>query len=662
MESLGAACLPTAYMTLAELELTSFPMTTSGKVRKTHLRQLVLEQLSAKRAKEQLVDLDGFSVDASEPLEIFLCNTVASLTGLSEQSVPRDQPVSTMLDSINILRLQAQIKRGISKSIPVDTLLGDTTVSDLAVELQGIPTTQSPLVPSHRRQTSPTALDMVHTHGDPRCAARTEAQAECVLSKHGLSWQDVEDVFPFPALSAASFEVMWPLGFSVCLTFVTKHISASLLRTALEKTLGKWSMFRSLAMRFDKIPLFIIVRACSAILQASIFEAPEIESQQDLGNFRLSEHGDGNVHPASGGTLARFAIASIKSTGSAALRMLAHHSVFDAISLQAFFRDLEANMHGSPATELHTDYKLFASTYYLHSQSVTAQTSIAYHVARLRGIASLRETAWPVQRSVGAFIGDDRGYYIPPSLRNPLLLQERTQVDNDGGHAGMIGIRRAVPLHELPLLRGTNDISAAVYFKAALALLTSRLSDAEEILFDQSQAGRSWPFLAEDVASHLPNPVGIAGNTLGVVLNRIHVSPQASVGGFLAHLEAEQKDLTRHAHAPVAAVAAQLNSADAAALMAGERHLFNWNPVLGDEGARGQGELKIVKVEGYTEAMLEWHCGLAGGEGVVAVQWDGAQFGKETVGQWADGFMDALGWLASEGNRRKKVGAWKWGV
>ncbi len=49
------------------------------------------------------------------------------------------------------------------------------------------------------------------------------------------------------------------------------------------------------------------------MLQESIFEAPELESQQDLGNFRLSEQGDGNVHPASGGPLARFAIANIKN-------------------------------------------------------------------------------------------------------------------------------------------------------------------------------------------------------------------------------------------------------------------------------------------------------------------------------------------------------------
>lgn len=62
------------------------------------------------------------------------------------------------------------------------------------------------------------------------------------------------------------------------------------------------------------------------------------------------------------------------------------------------------------------------------------------------------------------------------------------------------------------------------------------------------------------------------------------------------------------------------------------------------------------------EMMLEWHCRIAGGEGMVAVQWDGAQFGKETVSKWADGFMDALRWLACEGNRGEKVGGWKWGV
>ncbi|KAL9627238.1 MAG: hypothetical protein Q9204_006713, partial [Flavoplaca sp. TL-2023a] len=596
MESLGPACLPTAYLTLAELGLTSFPLTTSGKVRKTHLRHLVLEHMSRESTRGQSVYSNGVSVDMSDPVETFLEKAVASLTGLSQQSVHRDQPLSTMLDSINILRLQAQIQRGMSKSIPIDRLLGDTTVRLLASELQDIPTEHSPAVKSYRMQGPPTALDMVHTHDDPRCAARTKAQAEILLSKHGLSWDDVEAIFPFPALSAGSFDVMRPLGFSVRFTFLTKSISASQLRLALESTLEKWSMFRSLAMRFDNIPLFIIVRACSAILQASIFEAPEIKSHDDLGHLRLSKSEDANVHPAGGSPLASFIITRVKSTGTAAMLMLAHHSIFDAISIGAFFRDLEANIHGSPTTELHTSYKLFADTYYLHNQSQTAQNSIAYHVSRFRGIAHLRETAWPAQRTVGTFIGDDTGYSIPPGLRNPLHLQKRTQIDNDGGYAGMLGIQRTLPLSSIPLLHSSHGISTPVFFKAALALLTSHLSHSSEIIFAQSQAGRSWPFLQPHLAAHLPNPVTLAGSTLAVVFNRIHVSPDDTVGAFLSHLEQEQMDLTKHAHAPVSAVLAGLGARDAAALMAGRRHLFNWNPVLGDSAtAMEKAELGILK-------------------------------------------------------------------
>ncbi|KAL8670016.1 MAG: hypothetical protein Q9168_005417 [Polycauliona sp. 1 TL-2023] len=592
LESLGPTCLPTSYMTLAELGLTSFPLTTSGKVRKTHLRQLLLEKLSSEAAQEPIVDLDGFSVGTSSPLELFLGNAVANLTGLSDQSVPRDQPLSTMLDSINILRLQAQIQRGLSKNIPIDRLLGDTTISVLAMELRGIATTDSPAVRSQQRQGPPTAMDMVHTHDDPRCAARTRAQAETVLSKHNLSWEDVEDVFPFPALSAGSFDGMRPMGFSIRITFMTKSISASHLRSALETTLGQWSMFRSLAMRFDNTPLFIIVKACNAMMRASIIDAPDLESHEDLDNVRFPNPSDNNVHPASGGPLARFAITRLKNTGSTALMMLAHHALYDAISLQAFFRDLQANLSSSPIKELHTNYKLFADTYYLHSHSLPAQQSIAYHLSRLRGIAPLRETLWPEQRCIGAFIGDDTGYSIPASQRNPLLLQERTQIDNDGGTAGMLGIRRSIPLHNLPLLNTHGEISTPIFFKAALALLASRLSSSSsggrEVIFPQPQAGRSWPFLSPSLAAYLPNPVTIAGSTINVVFNRIHIVPGATVADFLSALETEQKELTKHAHAPVASIAAGLCAADASALaVAGKRMLFNWNPVLGDEGSEG---------------------------------------------------------------------------
>ncbi|KAL9028209.1 MAG: hypothetical protein Q9180_007202, partial [Flavoplaca navasiana] len=218
-----------------------------------------------------------------------------------------------------------------------------------------------------------------------------------------------------------------------------------------------------------------------------------------LGNLRHSEAGDINVHPASGYPLARFAITHVKSTGTAVLRMLAHHSVFDAVSIGAFFRDLEANIRGSHTTDIHTSYKLFADTYYLHSQSLTAQNSIAYHVSRLRGIAHLP------------------GPNNAPSAPSSATIQATPSLPT---YATLSSSKNAPKSRTTAVTQ--HGISAPVFFIAALALLTSRLSHSSEIIFAQSQAGRSWPFLEPHLAAYLPNPITIAGNTLGLVFDRIH--------------------------------------------------------------------------------------------------------------------------------------------
>ncbi|KAL8915360.1 MAG: hypothetical protein Q9171_000230 [Xanthocarpia ochracea] len=310
------------------------------------------------------------------------------------------------------------------------------------------------------------------------------------------------------------------------------------------------------------------MRASDVMLQASILELPEVESPEELRKLRFPNIADNNVHLASGGPLVRFGITTIKSTGSAALMMLAHHSTFDAMSLGAFHRGLEANIQAGGDSEPYTSYKLFADTLYQHCSAVPAQLSIRFHMDRLRGIGSLRESA-----------------------------------------------------------------------------------------------GRQWPFLDESIAEHLPNPVTIAGNTLSIVMNRIRIDANATVGNFLAHLEEEQELLTRHAHAPMAAISAQLNRRDAAAFYAGRRQMLNWNPIMADRAAaQGSKEIELLHFEGFSELMLEWHCGVMGSNAVLTTRWDGAQFGKATVEKWADGFMVALEWVARIGNWHEKLGALDWRV
>ena len=194
-------------------------------------------------------------------------------------------------------------------------------------------------------------------------------------------------------------------------------------------------------------------------------------------------------------------------------------------------------------------------------------------------------------------------------------------------------------------------------FKAACALLNSHLPQTRVIVILGSQAGRQWPFLDPSIAKHLPNPITIAGNTLATVLNRIQIHSHETVGSFLARLEAEQQHLTTHAHAPTSSIASQLNPGDATAFMAGRRQLLNWNPSLADTIGENGRELRVEQELGYTEVMLEWHCGLLEADvASVLVQWDGCQVGKVEVQEWMDGFMKALLWVASLEHWESKIG------
>ena len=654
MESLGPTCLPTAYITLAELGLATFPLTTSGKVRKSELRRIVMENLAGRTAKEQSKYANGNNSRVTSSTESILSNLIAELTG---DSILPNQPISTTLDSINILRLQAKIQRATTQKLSLEVLLGEATISTLAKCIDATLMVDTPLAPAKRQRGPPTATDMVHTHDDKRCEWRTIAQAQPLLAKHGMSWEDVEHVFPIPDSSSRGFEAMRPMSFTIRLTFAIKSTSSSAVRAALETTLEKWSMFRSLAMRFDDTSLFIIPRACKAIMQASIFELPDVEDPEQMRQLLFPNVEDNNVHLSGGRPLARFAITRIKSTGATGLMILAHHALYDAISLQGFNQDLGANVSGDQASELWTEYKLFADTFYQNRTSLLAQNSVTFHVNRLRGIGSLREVIWPAQRCIGCFIGDDTGYRIPQSLRNP-LLSDRSQIDNDPGYTGMVGIQKTANLSDLAKLRSEHGISTPVLFKLACALLNSCLSGGSpEVCFAQSQAGRQWPFVSDDIAQYLPNPISIAGNTLALVVNRIHVDANATVGNLLTSLEEEQHLLSKHAHASIPAISPQLNAVDVATLHAARRQLLNWNPVMAEIAAKRESAvLELLEIQGFTDVMLEWHCGVVGSTAVLATQWDGAQFGKATVEPWTDMFMEALKWVATIANWDRKLG------
>ena len=652
---MGSISVPTTYILLIELGLSAFPLTTSAKVRKAELKHIVLGHLlwslSEKQSSSNNNVVRGCDISAVHAL----CALVASLIGQSPSLIPEDQPLSTMLDSINILRLQASISKTLGKTVSMDSLLKDPDLVTLASEVERASIT-SPVLPRNvKRKGPPMAADMVHVHGDSKTALRTKAQATVLLEKHGMGWDDVEDIYPMPPISSGRFEAMRPKAFSIRFIFAIRHITSPALRDALERTLERWSIYRSFAMKFDNTPLFIIVKPNKAMLEASIAELPAAEGKEALSQLRFPEKWSDDVHFSSGCPLARFALCAVQNTDLTGLMILAHHATYDALSFQAFTRDLAANIRKQGVVEPLTDYKLFADMHYQYRNCVLAQDSVSYHARRLRGIGGLRENIWPPQRCPGWFIGDDTGYAIPASAINP-LHEPRSQVDHDNGHAGMLGIHRVMPLLQSAELSTTHRISNPMLFKAACAILGSHLSGSSEVCFANSQAGRAWPFLDASLAGYLPNPVTIGGNTLGLVINRIEIHRHSSVLSLLTHLEQEQELLTKQAHAPIADIAASLHPADALVFNDARRQLLNWNPTLSAvANQEDRDEVEVIRIEGYTDFILEWHCGMSGSNAILAARWDGAQFGKKTVEGWVEAFMRILSWIGDVDNCHKKI-------
>ena len=659
LQTLGPACVPTMFITLQEIGLKAFPMTTSGKVRKDELKGILLGYLSARSSLNGTVNLS--ESDSRGDLtftEQLLTKTLSGLFGRSSETIPLDVGIFDMIDSINTLRLQSSIRNLTSKNISTEELLCATSIRELAKQIDNTPSSDTQAPKPSTRQGTPGVLDMVHTQGNQASAQRTISLLQPLLARLDMSWDDVEDVCPVPDLSSRIFSIMRPLGFSMRMTYIAQSADISKLRKVLEDTLSQWPILRSIAVEFDSVPLLVLLRAGKAWSQATITEVPTVETPHELTAVKLPNAKTLSVHARNCGPLARFVISEIKSTGKACLVALIHHATYDSISLQAFSEDLESKLKriDSPV-ESRTTYKLFADTYYQYKNSIPAQMAIAFHVDRLRGISSLRESCWPPQRSPGWFIGDDCGHTIPSGTGAP-LLQDRAQIDNDNGFAGLKGIKKLVKLPSLPDLRSKYQISPPMVFKAACAIVNAHLSGSSEVIFSNTQAGRRWPHLDDGVAKFLPNPVTIAGNTLGIVINRIHVHPNETGGTLLRHLEDEQKLLTRYEHAPITAIAAQLNPGDAAALQASRKQLFNWNPNSADfEVVDMNRELQPILIEGFTEVMLEWHCGMVDGEtGRVVVRWDGCQAGRETVEGWAERFAKALEWVARVENLERMIG------
>lgn len=247
----------------------------------------------------------------------------------------------------------------------------------------------------------------------------------------------------------------------------------------------------------------------------------------------------------------------------------------------------------------------------------------------------------------------------PGSPRNVHFWTTTTRV-------GPSGIRRTIHLPHLSQHGAAVGISSAIFAKAACALINVCQTGAKEAIFASTKAARSWPFWQDwSHGSHVPSthPLDIAGPTYEKLINRIGVSRQDHVSSFLRHIQEEQRQLTKYAHAPLLAsmlateqIPSGPNSGRANILdNLLRRQTFKWNPA--PRAGTHLTHLEQVQHESISDSGLQLNCKLVNEETLfVRVMWDFAQLRMGEVQGAMQVFVRAVEWLAGPENWERRIG------
>lgn len=274
------------------------------------------------------------------------------------------------------------------------------------------------------------------------------------------------------------------------------------------------------------------------------------------------------------------------------------HSVMDATHQARFLGDLSdaLSLPISGSLRPHTSYKLWAESFYSLKSTPQARASTAWHAEYLKDIHKyLPETKWPVVPLPRPKFDPTGKYYEP-------------------------GVKHSFTVPDLAVLRKEYpDISAPIIVKAALALFNARRTATKSAVFSNVQAGRTeWPFFPNSltqsgILNQFDEATDVAGPLLQAVTNFIKFDRTESVINFLRRLQADQQDLTRHAHAPWADIEKALDRSSGTAEHEGlmrkvfTTQIFNWIPGMGAQAAGVREPFENIKA---LASVTRWQVGV----------------------------------------------------
>ncbi|KAL8697953.1 MAG: hypothetical protein Q9224_002073, partial [Gallowayella concinna] len=679
----GVDSVPTRVVLLHELNMEVFPTSLSGKVKKTELRQAMLNYLKEHRHTA------SFEENGGSTLEV-LTSILARLLGRHQEDIPFSTPIDQFADSITLVRLRYEVKRKLNKHVPDNLLTHEGGLRTLANQLEnGRPHTVWP----HHDETAqtrrpPSCDDMIHVGGSPDKYRATRSAIEGVLEPFGLFYEtDVSSVYPVPDLSHKHLTRTRDYSYNLRLAMRVTRARISQVREAIEATLVDWAVFRCIAVDYSADQrLFVEIRCGEALQKLGVFPDSR-QSVANLGELKnLARSGLTSIHAHMPGPLFRALVVNIQDSGDVGVIIIANHAVFDALSMAAWREDLEYLLRNPSGTLSRVSYQSFANTHYNYRTSASAAKSVAYFADKLQGVHKLSKALWPAQRASEWYIGNDIGWRQP----NGALRQQPSEYqpsDPPQKTLGLDGIKQSIHLPHLPNLYPQTKTSAAILFKAALALLTVSQTGENVALMGSVQAGRQWPFLDPWVAQNLPNPMDIAGSTHTNVPHVIRIDREESVMAMLRRLSRDQDDLTKNAHAPYALLDQELGGEDCKVVhQMKRRQTFNWILKGSDDGAGMDGvtdgnsgnddidgnvekkphnnnnnnndpRVHVVQTDRYFNFGILWNCSLRDKDTVtVQALYDDVQLKSEEMVAWVQGLLRMACWMHRPENWERRVG------
>lgn len=643
---LGTTFALGGVFTLSELDLEDFPYTASGKIRKTVLKAQIeaythkIEQQEEHLKQNSLLDQ--------------MTGIWSRVLGLPTDKISPSISVVDLADSLTIMRLCYEIEKSCGKRISISDIQKHETLFKQAqlLENRGNAIEDNALPATLRHSGPPPIQEIAHVFGDLFPPNKLSELAKPALEALDLNWQDdVEDIYRNNDMIIGFWSSQQrPASSNIRWAIQTTASEPSRLRTALETALTRHSTFRSICVETeDRSSIHLIIRPSQRWFDQCIGEIGRVNTVDDLRGLTPDMSLKFASRP---GPLFHALIVPIESTKRLGMLISVHHSTYDAFSFSIFMQDLDAIL-GNDKDHLRNliPFKLYADMYQIHKQGPAATNAIRYSADRLKGISSYSKAFWPPQKSAEWLIGCDHGW----SSRNgePGRPGERTSLDPEEDT-----LWRKGSFPHLMELKRQHAIEASTMVKAAVALFNAEATGQPHAVFTNLDNARKWPFLDTWIADRLPNPLNIAGPTMGSTLNVIPVDAEKENLAFLAYLQDNQNEQSRYVNAPFWAVMERLGEEEGkVAYDLKRRQVLNWDPSVRHRLMVGYQNMEVLRRKGWLDLGVFWNFGLANEETLFAFMlYDDKQLRRGEAEAALARVFEILQWMTEPENWAKPVG------